>query len=113
MNIPSKLYHATLRSNLGKIIGSGLKAGIDGVIYFSDSCINASKFLAIRGTAAEDIIVFEIPMNLLKKDKIRLSNDHSVKFFECEAWDYPETIPAKVLLKGSIFEMSSVTITKK
>lgn len=74
-------------------MNKGIKKGFDGFVYFSDSMINATKFLVVRGIAPDNVIVFQIATNKLDKRELLESFDHSNKFFGCRAWCYSLDIP--------------------
>ena len=44
-----KFYHATHKDNLGAILTTGLKPGIDGYTYLCKDPVDAAKFVFIRG----------------------------------------------------------------
>jgi RNA:NAD 2'-phosphotransferase (TPT1/KptA family) len=78
-------YHATPKSNLGKILTDGIIPH-NGEIYLADSFQNAMKFLILR--SSEPIIVFKIKASKLKRGEIKESFDHSYEFFKCKAYTY-------------------------
>ena len=104
-NIPDKLYHCFPSKILGDILTEGLKPGFDGVIYFADSFKSAAIFLLIRGHQAKDLFVIEVPKELLDKNKIDESFDHSEEFFKCKAYVYGNTIPKKTIEKCNVYKI--------
>lgn len=85
-------YHCTVEGNLGGILNDGLKPGCDGYVYLASNPIDSAKFILIRGVPLEDIVVIGIPRNLLDETKLDISEDHSINFFNCEAYTYKGTI---------------------
>lgn len=90
-----KLYHATTEENLSSILTKGIRQGLDGLIYLSDTFDHAARFLYFR--TAKTIVVFEIDTTKLEKNKIKKSYDHSIDFFGCTAWTYSKKIPPEAL----------------
>ena len=75
-----KFYHATHKDNLGAILTTGLKPGIDGYTYLCKDPVDAAKFVFIRGI--RDIVVFEVDLD---EDEVEETFDHSEGFFKCKA----------------------------
>jgi hypothetical protein len=84
------LYHATPMDNLFKM-NDGIKAGPDGLVYFSDSYVHAVSFLMFRNE--RKLVVFKVDTSKLDKDKIEESFDHSFDFFHCRAFTYDGDVP--------------------
>lgn len=82
-------YHATPFENLESIMDQGLHKGCDGVVYLTERPEDAAKFVAIRGY--RQILVLGVE---LEESMISESFDHSFAFFKCEAYTYPDDIPA-------------------
>lgn len=80
-------YHATPFENLASIFDNGIRKGYDGVVYLTEKPEEAARFVAVRG--CDEILVCEVE---LENDMIEESFDHSMKFFRCRAFTYPEDI---------------------
>lgn len=84
-----KYYHATSIKNFEPIIENGIKCGCDGLVYLTESEVDALKFISIR--CDDDIVIFEVN---LPKDEVIETFDHSYVFFKCKAFGYPHDIPS-------------------
>ena len=77
-----KFYHATPKSNIGKIARDGeIKASWDGCVYLCKNAGDACKFVAVRGVRH----MCAIELNIDEKD-VEESFDHSEDFFQCKAY---------------------------
>ena len=82
-------YHATTVDNALQINNDGeIKTGCDGIVYLADSPENAVKFVAIRGH--HDVVVYTI--DVPDESLVEETFDHSLAFFKCKAYGYPENI---------------------
>ena len=82
-------YHATPFENLESILEKGIRRGCDGVVYLTEKPEEAARFVAIRGHMK--ILVLGVE---LEEDMVSESFDHNYLFFKCNAYTYPEDIPA-------------------
>lgn len=81
-----KYYHAATPETMEKIIADGVvKRGWDGCVYLCEKPQDAAKFVAIRGH--DEVAVIEV---ILPANKVKESFDHSVQFFQCKAFMYPQ-----------------------
>lgn len=95
-----KYYHATSKTNQPSIQNSGIKKGIDGVVYLTEKPEQAAIFLILRGFEKSDIVIFEVALN--NKD-VYVSFDHSKEFFGFDAFCYANDIESDKIT--NIFEM--------
>lgn len=87
-----KYYHATPFENLGSILESGIKKGIDGVVYLTKGKDEAMRFLLVRGYS--DILTIEVKVD--SKNIIEMF-DHNQNFFKCRAFGYKGDIEPDAL----------------
>ena len=80
-------YHATPFENLNSILKKGILTGCDGVVYLTENPDEAARFVAIRGH--KKILVIEVE---LEEEMVEESFDHSMIFFRCRAFTYPQDI---------------------
>lgn len=66
-------YHATKKDNVFSIIRDGLKAGIDGCVYLSDTINGALEFMQIRGQSG----IFAVIPVYLDKSEVTEGTDHN------------------------------------
>ncbi len=93
-----KYYHATTEQNMKKIVADReIRKSWDGIVYLCDQPLDACKFLLVRGITKMCVIEVCIP-----ESKVQLSCDHSISFFECEAFVHKGSI--KLTGKEKVFE---------
>ena len=78
------LYHATNALNYISILESGLRPGIDGIVYLAETPEDAIKFVIVKGISR--ILVVEIRVPLELSNTIIETFDHSEAFFKCRAF---------------------------
>lgn len=93
-------YHATPYENLNSIMEKGILKGCDGVVYLTEKPEDAAKFVAIRGHKKILVLGIEFEEGLVGE-----SFDHSFSFFGCEAYIYPEDIPADEITEFLKYEI--------
>lgn len=84
-------YHATPKENVFSIIREGIHASFDGVYLCkaAEDCL--MFFLIYPDHAGKEIAVIPIDLD---DEKIIESYDHNKEFIPCDAFIYPEDIPA-------------------
>lgn len=80
------MYHATSMDKLVDILETGLKPGVDGVVYLCEKPFDAAKFLIVRGL--KEIIVFKVKIYKKDEKKIVETFDHNTAYFKCRAYGY-------------------------
>ena len=82
-------YHATKKDNVFSIIKEGLKAGIDGCVYLSDTIDGALEFMQIRGQEG----MFAVIPVYLDKNEVAEGTDHNKNFFTGNSFIHEGDIP--------------------
>lgn len=82
-------YHATKKENVFSIIKNGLKAGVSGYVYLSDTVDGALEFMTIRGEGGEYAV---IPV-YLDRNEVEEGIDHNKKYIKANSFVYDGDIP--------------------
>lgn len=82
MEVPSVLYHATLKENAELIWDNGFYQNKEGIVYLADSIKGAAAFLFARAVMLENIVVFEIDTEHLDENLFAYGTDHNPNFFK-------------------------------
>ena len=85
-------YHATSKENALSIIRDGvIKPSMEGIVYCCTSMEDCLKFIILRATEGQSIVVFKIDV----PDNVEVTEtfDHSERFFKCKSYGICSKVP--------------------
>lgn len=97
-----KYYHATSYDNLTSILCDGLRTSMEGIVYMTETPIDAVKFVALR--MIPKILVVEIKTLKKHEENIIETTDHNYDFFKCKSYGYVGNIDSNMITNYLLYD---------